>query len=328
MKNIFWTIVLLTVACQSWSAVKVEKITYGEYGQCYSLSNDTVRVVVTADVGPRVICYQMLGGQNVFSEMDPSVSTRNDKDWHIYGGHRFSHAPEMLPRTYTPDNTPVKVEIVGIDAVKFTPDLEKQNGIQRELLVRLDESGTGVEVTHTLTNMGRWEIELAPWALTVVKPGGEAWIPNEPFVSQGDNLLPTRNMAIWGYTDLGDSRWTFGTKYIRLKCDAKRPTAQKIGIENKQGWVGYLNDGILFINRFGYRPDKTYTDRSSNCEFYTAGNFMEIESLGYLQKLDVGKSATHVERWYLFTNVKALKSDNDLEKVMIPLLEKTKAVEF
>jgi hypothetical protein len=133
LNKIFCIIILLTISNIAWSAVKVERITYGEYGQCYSLSNDTVRVVVTADVGPRVICYQMLGGQNVFSEMDPSVASRNDKDWHIYGGHRFSHAPEMLPRTYTPDNTPVKVEIIGTDAVKFTPDLEKLNGIQREL---------------------------------------------------------------------------------------------------------------------------------------------------------------------------------------------------
>jgi len=54
---------------------------------------------------------------------------------------------------------------------------------------------------------------------------------------------------------------------------------------------------------------------------------MEIESLGYLQKLDIGKSATHIERWYLFTNVKPGRTDNDFEKVIAPLLEKTKAVE-
>lgn len=323
----FLSIALIFTACSLWADVKIEKIKYSDYGQCYSLSNGSVQVVVTVDVGPRIICYRLAGDTNIFAEMDPAVSKRNDKDFNILGGHRLWHAPERLGRNNLPDNKPVKTELVGNNAVRFTQETEKQSGIQKEMLVRLDETGTGVEVVHKLTNRGVWEIELAPWALTVVKPGGVALIPNEPFESQGDNLLPVRRMALWGYTDLSDKRWTFGSNFIRLRCLTITANAQKIGIENRQGWIGYMNDGKLFLKRFAYRPDKEYTDRDSNCELYTASNFMEIETLGYYQRLDTGQTASHTERWYIFDNVKGSASDFELNKTIPALLKQTKAVE-
>ncbi len=44
----------------------------------------------------------------------------------------------------------------------------------------------------------------------------------------------------------------------------------------------------------------TYPDFGCNCETYTAGTFIELESLGPLEVVAPGESVQHLERWSLF----------------------------
>jgi len=75
---------------------------------CGRLSNGTVEAVVSLDVGPRVLRYGLVGGDNVFGEY-PHLSTPTELgDWKPYGGHRLWAAPEAMPRSYAPDNTPIQ----------------------------------------------------------------------------------------------------------------------------------------------------------------------------------------------------------------------------
>ena len=177
-------------------------------------------------------------------------------------------------------------------------------------------------MTHILTNKGMWPIELAPWALTIVKGGGTTIIPQEPFVSHDDKLLPSRSLTLWGFTDMSDPRWNFGKRYIRLSTD-KLNDPQKIGAADKQGWAGYLRDKTLFIKRFPYVEGARYADYGCNFETYTAGDFMEVETLGPLTKLGPGESATHVEHWFLFKDVDAGTTEDTLDKAIAPLVAKT-----
>jgi hypothetical protein len=41
---------------------------------------------------------------------------------------------------------------------------------------------------------------------------------------------------------------------------------------------------------------------NSNTEVYTAGSFVEVESLSPLQKLPPGETLVYTERWQLFEN--------------------------
>lgn len=317
-------ILVLAFSKPAVSAVKIEKMNYEIYRQCYAMSNDTVQVIVTADIGPRVISYKLLSGKNIFAEMDSKVSMKTDYgEWHPWGGHRLLHAPEAVPRSYVPDDSPVTVKQISKNALKLTPPVEKQTGIQKEMLVRLDDSGPGVEITHYLTNKSIWPVELAPWALSVMREGGEAIIPNEPSASA--SVLPVRKMALWNYTDLSDPRWIFGTRYTRIRCDKKYQTSQKGGFENKRGWTGYLQAGDLFIKRFEYDRTKTYPDEGCNNEVYTAGSLIEIESLGHMWKLDPGQTATHIERWYLF-NIALPATEEALDLTIQRHLKETRAV--
>jgi len=311
---------VLTLAGALEANVKIEKTAFFDQPNCYKLSNGVVDVIVTTDIGPRVMCYRFVGGQNMLAETKPE--NYDPKQWFIRGGHRLWHAPEQEPRTYSPDNDPVEAT-VREDAVRLLQKVEPDTHIQKEMDVSLASSGSEVTITHTLTNRGLWAIQLAPWALTVVRGGGEEYIPNEPFIQHGEKLLPARPLVLWNYTDLSDSRLTLGKRLMRLRTDSKIDQATKIGVLNTAGWSAYLLDGSLFVKRYGYAPAATYTDMGCNYETFTRADFMEMESLGAFVTLQPGESAKHVEHWYLFKGVRVPADDAEADGVLSTYIKQT-----
>lgn len=306
------------------ASTNVEKISYSRYGDCYKISNGDAEVIITQNVGPRVISYKLKNDKNVFAEMGDNTGAKTEFGyWHHWGGHRLWAAPEVNPRTYWPDNDPVKIDVVGNDTIVATPAFETGTHLQLQMIVKLDSKGSGVTVTHKITNKDIWPIEFAPWAMTIMLGGGKTIIPQEPFISHDDKLSPCRSMTLWNFTDMSDPRWTFGKKYIQLKTDENLKAPQKIGVANKQGWGAYLVNNNLFVTRFPYTEGANYADYGCNFETYTEGNFMEVESLGTMTKLQPNETVTYVEKWYLFDNVNAGNSEESLDKAIQPLLKQT-----
>ena len=188
------------------------------------------------------------------------------------------------------------------------------------MAVTLDAEDSRLTVHHTLTNRSFWEVELAPWAITIMRYGGVTILPQEPYRSHDVYLLPARPMTLWHYTDLSDPRWTFGKKFIRLRTDDTMGSPQKIGIANKQGWAGYWRNQMLFLKHIRFQEDAHYPDYGSNVETYTAGSFVELETLGPLERLQPGQSAEHTETWTLHSNVEIGSSEASLEAAITPLV--------
>lgn len=304
--------------------MQIEKQPYAHYGDCYKLSNGTVEVFVTLDLGPRIICYRFVNGTNILGELGPDTVVDTDLgEWHPWGGHRLWHAPESMPRSYVPDNGPVKAEVIGKSSVRVAPAYEEATGIQKEMYVHLDKEGTSVTITHTLKNKGLWPVDLSPWAVTIMAGGGHTICPQEPFMKHTERLLPARPLVLWHYTNMSDPRWTWGERYIRLKCDASIAEPQKIGVANKQGWAGYLREKTLFIKRFPYMEGCAYPDYGSNFETYTAGDFIEVETVGALTTLHPGETVTHVEHWFLFDGVEVGEDEKSLDAALAPIVKKT-----
>ena len=298
----------------------MEKVSYLGQPNCYRLSNGTVAAVVTTDVGPRILRYGFLGGENILGEFPDLKVTSELGEWTAYGGHRLWTAPEAMPGTYSPDSLPVEFQIDGDRRIRLIQPLEQRTGIQKEMAVTLDAEGSRLTVHHKITNRSFWEVELAPWAITIMRYGGVTLLPQEPFRSHDEYLLPARPMTLWHYTDLSDPRWTFGKKFIRLRTDDTLEAPQKIGIANKQGWAGYWRNQTLFLKRVPYREGAQYPDYGSNVETYTAGSFVEVETLGPLERLQPGQSAEHTEIWSLHANVEIGNSESSLESALVPIV--------
>lgn len=316
---------LIGVTAALWLAspvaaeVTVDRVPCPAAGQCVRLSNGSVEVLLATTIGPRIVRYAFIGGDNLLGWV-PDTSVKTDLgEWKPWGGHRLWSAPEHMPRSYSPDNDPVDVQVSGA-TVTLTQAVEPRTGIQKVVTVTLADTGTAVTVGHRLVNRNLWDIQVSPWALTIMNTGGTIILPQEPYASHDDALLPVRAMTLWAYTDLSDPRWQVGPKFLRLRTDAARAGSQKVGIANRQGWAAYHRNGQLFVKRYDWQDSAVYPDFGVNTEAYTAGAFVELETLGALVSLAPGAAATHEERWSLFRDVAQPASDDALQEVLMPLL--------
>jgi hypothetical protein len=308
----------------------IEKVEYRGWKNNLRIANATAELIVTLDVGPRVLAYRKPGGFNVLKNYDEMMGGTGEKAWQIRGGLRFWLAPEDLTRTYFPDNRPVAHTQLGDLAARFTPPPEEPYGIQKVMEIRLEEAGTRVHVRLKVTNVGQTPTTLAPWGPTVMAPGGMEIIPIPPHANHpGDpknakhpgDFGPNQSLVLWPYFDFTDDRWTFGSRYIFLRQDPKKgPT--KIGLAHPVPWVAYLNQGTLFVKRFRHVEWAKYPDLGTSYQTFTNEDMLEMETVGALCTLIPGQSAELAETWELFTDVPPVKTEADVERVIAPLLNR------
>ena len=305
----------------------VRKLKHIGLPNCYKLSNGTVEVIVTTEIGPRVVHYGFKGAGNILGLCPPGAKVKTELGiWKPIGGHRLWTAPEGIPRSYVPDSSPIDFDIEGNNEIRLIQPIEKSTGIRKEMTVKLAGKGTKVTLLHSITNTGLWAIEVSPWALSIMDGGGSVIIPQEPYRSHDEYLLPARPMVLWHYTDLSDPRFTIGKRYLRLRTDESLAEPQKVGVADKQGWAGYYRKGTLFVKQFGYEDGALYPDGGCNCETYTAASFIELESVGPLCVLEPGESAEHVEIWHLFKDVDLGMTEEAMDAALCPIITKLPAL--
>ncbi|MEI8281338.1 MAG: hypothetical protein WCG75_02935 [Armatimonadota bacterium] len=270
-----------------------ERCSFAGFDDCIVLRSGDVKLIATTEVGPRILYFGPSDGPNLLLVRKEHEGLK-DGEYHSYGGHRLWIAPERKPNTYTPDSFPVEIMPVK-DGVKLSSPVD-EFGIQKSISIVV--RGAFFEIKHVVTNHGSESVTLAPWAITVMAPGGECLIPHNPTRPQADdNLLPIQNIVLWGYAEMTDPRYTWGRKVIRLRStDDPNPT--KFGAFVHAGLAAYCNQGFTFVKRFYTYHDEPLPDRGCNFESYTKQGMLEVESLAPLQKLAPGeKTDTHVERW-------------------------------
>jgi len=287
--------------------VRIEKVSYGGWENCVRLRNDLVDLIITTDVGPRIIRYGFIGRENEFCEIESTLGLKGGDEWRLYGGHRLWHSPESRTRTYEPDNSPVRWEEIE-DGVRTIQDVETLSRIQKEMEITLSPEGTRVRVNHRLINKNPWPVEVSVWAITAMATGGKEVIPHP---QRDTDLLPNRLISLWPYTRMNDPRVYWGERYIILKQDPDIKHPFKFGIPNEAGWAGYFNHGHLFIKYYTHHPEKNYPDLGVSYETYTNHFMLEMESLSPLTLLMPDASIEHREEWELFDGIGMPSDDED-----------------
>ena len=289
------------------------------------LANDSVELFVTTDVGPRILVYKTRQGENVLKIFDEQTNSAGESEWRIRGGHRLWIAPEDEVLSYHIDNSPVQWRH---DEEENEIVLEsRQEGaipLRKILGISLDGGSSHVALRHTVLNEGTSPITLAPWALTVMQPGGLEIIPQPPLGEHPRDLLPNRGLVLWPYTDMSDPRYTFGQRFWMLRqAEGYPPT--KLGLAHQEKWIAYLLNDSLFIKTFNFHAGSQYPDGGCNFETFTNREMLEVESLGELVTLEPGQSITHNEQWYLFPLLDEIQieSEDSLAEWIAPYLAQT-----
>ena len=296
-----------------------EKLNYNGWPNCIRLYNDEIELIVTTDVGPRIVRLGFINEQNFFYLAPDQAGKTGGEEWRIYGGHRLWLAPEKIDVSYNPDNDLVRYT-ADTSTLKVTQAKESTTGIVKEMEITLSPDRNQVTVLHRLINQSPNDIEGAPWAISALSTDGRAIIPQEPFGEGNDYLLPARSLALWQYTKMNDPRWIWGEKYIQAKQNSLYTSEQKIGVLNKQGWSAYYLKGELLIKKFDFNPDAIYPDYGSNNEIYINEYFLEIETLGALTKIPPSGAVEHVEHWQL-TKATAGESEESIDSNILSLVK-------
>jgi hypothetical protein len=279
---------------------------------CVSLENASIRLLITQSVGPRVISMRLNGGDNLLAELLDFVAERPDGGrFHFYGGHRLWHAPENMPRTYNLDDDPVDV-VQSPNGFLVTQPVEVQTGIEKSMHISLVDEKPQVVIHHTLTNRGLWPVECAPWAITQLKTGGVAILPQS---QQKTEVLPNRAMALWPYAEITNPQVSWGNQHILVRAEMQG-SAFKIGFPNQRGWLAYWNAGTLFVKRAVFDPKAAYYDFNSSSECYCNDRFIELETLAPISTLEPGASITHIETWVLYSNVDFPKDEDTAQAIV------------
>jgi hypothetical protein len=289
------------------------------------LANGHLELLVTLEVGPRILEFRTAGGENVFKTYEEQLGCRSESEWMIRGGHRFWIAPEDSLRTYHADNFSVEHRVNETTGEMVFDSVQEEGGrIHKSLGVTVDANAPVVKVRHTARNIDSQPLEFSVWALSVMAPGGIEVIPQPALGEHPRDFLPNRGMVIWPYTDLSDPRWHFGRSVFTLRqSEGFAPT--KIGLPHRDHWIAYVVGDSVFLKTFEFLEGEPYPDGGCNFETFTNSEMLEIESLSPLRTLAPGEEITHTEYWSVLP-VDAeiiIESEEALGEWIAPFLERS-----
>jgi len=304
--------------------VKISKTDYLGWANCVKISNGIVELIVTTDVGPRIIHYGFKGGPNHMKVFTDQAGKTGSDEWMSYGGHRIWHSPEEKPRTYDEDNFPCEWKKIE-NGIWTRAVMDPWTQVEKEMEIVLDPTSSQVTINHRITNRNAWDVEFSVWCLTVMEAGGREIIPQ---IIEGPELLPNRTLTLWTYSKMNDPRVTWLDKYIMLDQDTEATTPFKIGLPVPAGWIAYANFGQLFVKKFDFVEDADYPDFGlCSYETYTNNEMMELESLSPLWLVEPGDAIEHIEVWELHDNVEKPENEKEIDKMILPIIQGKKKKE-
>ena len=278
--------------------------------ECCTLENDTLQLLVTRSVGPRIISFGFKNGDNLFAELPDYVTELPNGDvFHFYGGHRLWQAPEDFDTTYIPDNDPVDIRPLG-NGLLVTQDTQDETGLQKSMEIILSGKSR-VTITHRITNLGNRDITCALWAITQFKTGGVAILPQ---AKSDTGILPNRSLALWSYTDMSNSNVQWGREYILVSAQMASPF--KVGFPNPRGWLAYWSNGTLFVKHAEYDALAEYYDFGSSSECYCNDKFLELETIAPILTIAPNATASHIETWDLYKGIDRLQNESEVQTLV------------
>jgi len=290
--------------------MKIETTAFGGWANCLRIANEHAELIVTLEIGPRVISYQHSpGGKNVLKTNSDELGKSGEDHFISRGGHRLWLSPEN-ERTSFPDNTPVSHERLP-NGVRLENAAVAPWHIKKTLTVTLAEDSSQVKLEHRATNAGTSPATLATWGVTVMEAGGLEIIPRPPMGQHPHDRLPNRLQVLWPYTDTADERWRWGRDFVTLR-QTPHSSPTKLGLQHRMKWIGYLTRSTLFVKLVEFEEGAPYPDFGCNFETFSNANMLQIETLSPLRTLAPGESVGHTESWRLFGSIpepQSLKED-------------------
>lgn len=268
-------------------------IEYKNFGKCVKFEENGMIVMVTIDVGPRIIYFGDNKNNILKEDLERKVQVYNDayKDnWYLYGGHRLWKSPENIC-TYVADNKPVSYSLNEYGGT-FISNIDPKF----DYILDIGIKKNNVHIENTIVAKSKNIESIAAWALTVMDVGGELTVNLNKKI---DDLNPQQNLVVWPYTDIYDERIKISKEKLVIQQKSGLEPL-KLGLFLNTPEAEYTLKGMKFKCKFKEENSTgKYSDFMSNMEIYTSGDILEIEGLSSMRDLKCGESVTLYEEWSL-----------------------------
>jgi hypothetical protein len=236
-------------------------------------------------------------GSNHFAELpDMTLDCPGSDPIHLRGGSRLWAAPEDPRFTYRPDDDPVGVEEI-VDGAKLVTRPDPVSETSREIAIRVTGPGR-FTFDYRVVNRAERTQRLAAWAITMLRPGGRAWLPvlTEPFDPGG--FQGQRNIVLWSYAHNDDPRLVLSDHAVEVQASTDPGLGRfKVGTSLRRGWAAHWAEGLMLVKYADHDESREYADMGASGQVYSQHDFTELETLGPLTDLDPGDAAEHHEDW-------------------------------
>ena len=267
--------------------------------ECWKMKNDDLTLWLSKNFGPRVLGLSYRGSENLMASLpDARLPIPGGGEYSLRGGHRLWYAPERPETTYILDDQPPQVNEIE-DGLEFIQEVDPPTGIQKSWVIKLAPGDSKVVLDHRLVNQGGDPFELAPWAVTMLRPGGVGLLPVEEGIADENGLWPNRELIFWPYTDLESKHLQVINQGVFVFANMEAG-ALKVGTPNPRGWIAYRHNGLLFVKKTGYLKGKRYLDRGASHQIYVNPDVIELETLGPRTELTPGQAVDHQEIWHVY----------------------------
>lgn len=242
-------------------------------------SSGDCELIAGISAGPRILSLRYRGGDNLLYEDKTDLRVG---DWRIYGGHRFTTAPEN-DASYYPDNVLCKVTITP-SALKITAP-QRPDGARLSLLITEAADGEGFDLEHVLEYQGARHWEGALWAITCVPRSARL---QAACTTSAVHFWPGTDPANW---QVANGRMSVSPGDFRAKAGWHMAFAELAAIQPQ---------GTLLIKSTCAALPAACVDNGSNVEVFVCGDFAELETLNEKRVIAPGSSARHFQQWRLF----------------------------
>jgi len=325
------SVVLAAESAPDVTPVSIVKEDFRGWANTYRLSNGIVEARVATDIGPRIIDFRRVGGENVLYLRESEIGKAGEKEWVFRGGWRLWVAPETKETTYALDNETCTAEVVDQRMVRVTAPPQPAAGIRKQVEVSLAPGEPRLRIQARIKNIGDRPVTYAAWSLPVLRPGGRAFVPLDKGSLTAFDAI--RRLILWSYAEFGDPRYRFGDRLVVIDSAKIKPARQgqagrrddesKIGVDSAAGWAAYQHGNTLFFKRFPYDPQGEYIDGGATVEVYSSAEFLELENLGPLTTIEPGQELVLPEHWWLFAGVVVPEAEPAALRVLERYAEQT-----
>lgn len=231
-------------------------------------------IIIGVSAGPRILSLRHNGGENLLYVDHTGFKVG---EWKMYGGHRFTVAPETTA-SYYPDNAPCEVLETAAGLLIKAP--QRPDGTRLSLRITAAEM-YGFHIHHILENNGTENWNGALWAITCVP-------------RTADILASCNAPEVNYWPGTGPEHWELATGYITPRPGDHRG---KTGWYEERGWLAAIQPaGTLIIRNKDHHIEKHH----NNLEVFVCKDYAELETLGPPQTIAPGCSTEHLQHWHIF----------------------------